>query len=311
MTSERDTERLLDEWLSDGPTVATDRVIDSVADRIGRQSQRPAWLISWRESPVNSYLKPILAAAAVIVVVVAGIAILGGPSVFNVGGPPSPSPSPSPAPPATASAAGYIPAMPDGTLSPGTYRLWPLASAPDLHIDATVPPGWQGFGSWAIPGPNYTGAPAGIGIGFIAADGIYSDPCHWDRAGNGAWPQPGIEVGPTVDDLVNALKANAAYTSTSPVDITLGGYQGKRVDLQLPADISGCDVPSDDTEGRYFVFSGRDAGNYAQGPSNRVQVWIVDAGGIRLIALVGDYAATPAADRAAAQGIVDSLVVTP
>ena len=43
MTSERDIERILDLWFADGPTQAPDRVLDVVADRIGRQPQRPAW----------------------------------------------------------------------------------------------------------------------------------------------------------------------------------------------------------------------------------------------------------------------------
>ena len=38
MTQQRDIERLLDQWFSDGPTEAPDRVIDIVADRIERQS---------------------------------------------------------------------------------------------------------------------------------------------------------------------------------------------------------------------------------------------------------------------------------
>ena len=255
---------------------------------------------------MNNQIKLVVGMAAAIVVAVVGYSLL--PGIGGTGGTPTPSPTavtaPSPTPAPTL-APTVVPPLPDGTLGAGTYRLSPLASAPNLRIDATIPAGWQGFGSWAILGPKGTGAPQGTGIGFIAATGIFTDPCHWDRAGNGSWPQPGIDVGPTVDDLVNALKSSTAYTSTTPVAITLGGYSGKRIDLQLPADITGCDT------GRYFVFSGIDAGNYAQGPANRVQAWIVDAGGTRLIALVGDYAATPETDRAAARSILDSLVIRP
>ena len=43
MTQQRDIERLLDHWFADGSSVAPDRVIDVVADRIERQPQRPAW----------------------------------------------------------------------------------------------------------------------------------------------------------------------------------------------------------------------------------------------------------------------------
>ena len=54
MTHERDIERLLDHWLSDGPTQSPDRVMDVVADRIERQHQRPAWRLNWRHPKMNS-----------------------------------------------------------------------------------------------------------------------------------------------------------------------------------------------------------------------------------------------------------------
>ena len=48
MTADRDIERLLDPWFSDGPTEAPDRVIDRIADRIERQPQRHAWRLQRR-----------------------------------------------------------------------------------------------------------------------------------------------------------------------------------------------------------------------------------------------------------------------
>ena len=48
MTQPRDIERLLDHWFADGSSVAPDRVVDVVADRIERQPQRPAWRLDWR-----------------------------------------------------------------------------------------------------------------------------------------------------------------------------------------------------------------------------------------------------------------------
>ena len=41
MTHDRDIDRLLDHWFADGPTQAPDRVVDVVADRIGRQPSGP------------------------------------------------------------------------------------------------------------------------------------------------------------------------------------------------------------------------------------------------------------------------------
>ena len=65
MTQQRDIERLLDHWFSDGPRRAPDRVVDIVADRIERQSQRPAWRLDWRHSH-ERHTKLAVAAAAVL-----------------------------------------------------------------------------------------------------------------------------------------------------------------------------------------------------------------------------------------------------
>ena len=56
MTHERDIERLLDTWFRDGPTEAPDRIVDAVTDRIGRQSQRPAWRL--RPGGLPSMIRP-------------------------------------------------------------------------------------------------------------------------------------------------------------------------------------------------------------------------------------------------------------
>jgi len=303
-----DVQLVLNEWLGGENDVAPDRILDVVADRIARQPQRRSWRLLRRTTPMNRPVMYLVGAVAALTIAVAAWTLL--PRTGGVGGQPTPAPTPSSTAP-TAAPVTNPPALPDGSLAPGTYRLSPLSTAPNLRIDATVPAGWQGFGSWAILGPNGTGAPTGIGIGIIAASGIFSDPCHWDAAGDGSWPQPGLAVGSTVDDLVNALVANKAYVSTTPTATTLGGFAGKRLVLQLPADISGCDKPAADDTGRYFVFTGPDAGNYAQGPGNRLQVTIVDANGTRAIVLVGDYAGTPEADRTAAQAILDSMVIMP
>jgi len=302
-----DVQLVLREWLGESHDIAPDRVLEVVADRIARQPQRRTWRLRGRPF-MNTYAKLAAGVAAVLIVGRVGWRLLPGLGASGSQATPAPTPttltSQSPA-------FTFVPPLPNGSVAPATYRLSPLGSDRPLRIDAAVPAGWQGYDSWGILGPNGTGTPAGIGIGIIIAEGIYSDPCHWDAAGDGSWPQPGLAVGPTVDDLVNALVASHAYTSTTPADVTLGGFHGKRLTLQLPADISGCDQPSVDTEGRYEVFSGPDAGLYAQGPSNRMQVNIIDVAGVRLIAILGDYAGTSQANHDAAQGILDSFVIMP
>ena len=75
MTHERDIERLLDHWFTDGPDEAPDRVVDAVADRIGRQSQRPAWRLDRRPFQMSSMLKFATAVAAVGIFAILGLGL--------------------------------------------------------------------------------------------------------------------------------------------------------------------------------------------------------------------------------------------
>ncbi|HKB28381.1 MAG TPA: hypothetical protein VKC59_05115 [Candidatus Limnocylindrales bacterium] len=96
MNSDRDFDRLLDEWFAEGPREAADRVVVKVADRIERQSQRPAWHLPWRDSQVNLKLQWIAAAAVLVVAVFAATRLLGPAPNSGAGGPSSvPSSSPS------------------------------------------------------------------------------------------------------------------------------------------------------------------------------------------------------------------------
>ena len=72
MTTERDVERVLERWLVDGVDEMPSRVFLSIVDRVERQPQQRAWRVSWRDSTMNAYLKPILAIAAVLVLAVGG-----------------------------------------------------------------------------------------------------------------------------------------------------------------------------------------------------------------------------------------------
>lgn len=100
MNTERDFDRLLDQWFADGPMEVADRVVLQVGDRIERQSQRPAWRLPGRDFQVNLKLRWTVVAAAVLVVAVfAGTRLLGPATNSGVGGAlPTPIASPSPSP---------------------------------------------------------------------------------------------------------------------------------------------------------------------------------------------------------------------
>jgi hypothetical protein len=309
MTGRSRTERILDAYLAPEADRLADRVIDAALADVARTSQRRSWWPAWRSNRMNTYAKLIAAAAAVLVVAVVGYQFL--PRSGDTGGQPTPTAQPSPT--ATSSpTATAIPPLPEGSLAAGTYRLRPFASA-RMTIDATVPDGgWLGGLPSAISGPRgNSNGPNGVVVAFLKAQTINSDPCHWDKDGSGSAPQEGdVEVGPTVDDLAEALAGSSAYESTTPVDATLSGFSGKRLELQLAPDASGCDT-FEGEENQYFVFGGQDGFFFAQGGANRWQITIVDVDGTRLIAVLIAYEGTSAADLSAAQGILESVVITP
>jgi hypothetical protein len=308
-----DVELVLRDYFADDISTAPDHVLDVIEERIKGQPQQRAWRVLRRDSHVNSYLKPLLAVAAVIVLAVAGIAYFGQPSDSGVGGAASQAPSPSPVPsaapsPSAAQSPSGVTPLPEGAVPGGTYRLTPLASAPSLTVDAIVPATWIGGPPCCLAGPvGESNGPDGIALHFLAANSIFSDPCHWNVDGSGPGQPGDIEVGPSVDELAAALAANAAYEATAPTDVTIGGFAGKRVDLQLPP--GECDTL--DGNGVYFVFGGREGYIYAQGDGSDWQVSIVDVDGTRLIVALFSYAGTSASDLSAAQAIIDSLVITP
>lgn len=238
---------------------------------------------------MNNTAKLAMAVVAVVVVAFLVIRFLvpGGESLGGLG--PMTTPTPSPTPRATPQPLG------NGPLDAGATVATGLGPNESTSVTFTVPEGWEGFAGACVLPITGTVGPDGMGICFSEVNvGLYSDPCH------GATGQPDIPVGPTVDELANALAAQTAYEATTPSDVTLGGYSGKRMDLQLPADVASCD------NGEFYPWGGS---IYAQGPNNRWHLWILDVEGDHLIIISTDFAGTPAEDRAEQQAIVDSIEI--
>jgi hypothetical protein len=265
-------------------------------------------------------VKPHCAAVTVALLVITGCAT--GPGVGSgsavspsapstpTGGPPTSAPSPSPTPtPASVVVIGErLPAgthvvtpfaPPDGVgvcLNPPQAGCRESSADDSIRITFTVPDGWaSGFAGMAITKPETgTVAPHGMSLHFLRGGWMYHDPCH-------AKPPPDIVVGPTVDDFADALADHPHLGGTTPVAVRLGGYSGKYMDLQLPSDIAGCDS-------EFFPW---EPAFYAQGPSHRWHVWILDVDGVRVVVQNGDFAGTSATDRAEMQRIVDSITIEP
>ena len=305
MNRHSDIDRVLQAWMADGPTAIPDRVVDVVATRIGVQRQRRAWPFQ-RRTTVSTQLKLIVGLAAALVVAVVGYNLL--PQISGPGRP-SAAPTTSAQPTATATTAAAVD-LPDALLEAGRYRMDLSFIDPGFAITADAPAGWQGHPEIpAITSPD--GENAGILISFMETGGLFSDPCQWDLAGTGDAAQAGdIVVGPSAADLAAALKANTSYTSTSPKPVTVGGFDGQEIELQLPSFevIRACDSREGEVVGDYFVFPG---GFYAQSSNSRWHLYILDVGGTRLIVMLSIAAGTPPADIAAAEAIVASFEITP
>lgn len=239
-----------------------------------------------------------LAAAATVVALVVGAQLFGSGSTGGAGGGPTTTPEPSVAP--------------EGVLPPGRYALHPLPAPNDsLTVAFTVGEGWEAiFESALIPSgdPGY-GPPGGMAILFEDVTTLNGDPCAWSGTDDD------VTVGPTVDDLVEALLAQTAYEVSDPVDVSIGGYSGRRVDIVVPTDPfprQADDAPECD-EGNYYMWSTvhGESGIYVQGPADRWHTNILDVDGTRLVIVTRDFPGTSSADRAEMDAIVDSLVIDP
>lgn len=246
--------------------------------------------------------KAALGAVAVLVVAVSGYLLLGGaaPPPGGVGASSGGEPSPALSPTAAATPRSIVGI--NTPLPPGDYRL--VANGPVAAV-VTVPAGWVGWEPFAVLGPRYSDGPDGVGISLNAPTGLYPDPCHWKP---GSDPSTlAIEVGPTADDLVDAIVASPTLDAGVPTPITVDGHSGKEVELRVPSDVdfAACD------DGNWHPLSNSDQVIYAQGPGNIWRVLVLDVDGERVVVIEAFFEATPAADKAEADAILDSLRIDP
>lgn len=257
--------------------------------------------------------------AAVALVAVVGA---GGLLFLNANGPGGPggsitpttaattTPTPTSASPTPTPASTPEPVRGGGLIGPGVYAVqatW--AADPAVTFTFTLTEPWEWFGNSLIPEPPGPGGPNGLAIQFLDVTSLNQDPCRW-RGTDGD-----VDAGTTVGDLVAALEAQTAYAVSDPVDVTIGGYNGQRVDIAGPTEPFAGDgeAPACD-EGVVRLWSTREHGEaaiYLQGPANRWQANILDVDGIRLVVVAQDFPGTAAADRARLDAVLESVVIEP
>src|SRR4029077_1352767 len=99
-------------------------------------------------------------------------------------------------------------------------------------------------------------------------------------------------VGPSVDDLVNAMVNHPSWTVTGHAAVTMDGYAGQVVHVTLPPTTS---------DGTPFYLSVDPGGGQIWGWSagQLFDIYVVDVGGKRLVVDAFHYPNTSAADLAA------------
>ena len=191
--------------------------------------------------------------------------------------------NPSPASPPTASPPSAAPSTTEGTsdyrlLGPASRVLepgrWAVTAAGSRDVPLAVldlPAGLNGGAEYVW---SQGGAPENDGwiFGYWTVDGIYLDPCTGTRTGD-------TESIP--DIWVEALQAQARTTTSQPVPVRLGGYDGIYVELTSPKnlDYDTC------REDRLTIFETTTKGDshFIVTPDTVERFWILNVDGERVV----------------------------
>jgi hypothetical protein len=287
MSTDRDTTRIVRSWLRSDEHESADHVLDAVLDRLDTTPQRrTTWWPARRLPEMNSFAKFGVAAAVVVVAALLGFNYLVAP---NVGGPGLDDPSPTPLP---------VEPTPEPTAASRTQEIIPNG-IPDMRLTVTVPSHWTAFEGWALNGTDVA-PPAGYGMGFWGIANLYADPL--DRSAGLAEP-----IGPTVDDLVEALVSHPGWTATEPTPVTIDGYAGMYLEVTVPDDVTFGDC---DPDNGFWMWTTPTAGQRcAQAPGQIHHMWVLDVDGERLVIAGLSFPDTAEADREAVIAVAESAQI--
>lgn len=287
MSQHHDIDRVLDIWLAEGPSQVPDRVFDDAIARVDRQAQPSAWRTRLRISDMNTPVRLLAGAVAIVAFVGVGIAVLRPSS--NIGQVPGPTVSLAPSPSPT-----RLPTR--GPIEPGRYFIEKgLQSASTISF--TMPAGWIGENGGVRKYPD--DSEREIAWGPTIVDAVFADPCGSNET---------VMVGPTADDLIAALSELPGLGVADPVDITIGDRPGRSVELTVPptVDVTACDPPIGlqvwlDRSGSYMVLD-------AEAPARVVMADLEDG---RFMLGLSRRVTTPSDDVAEFEAILNSISFEP
>jgi hypothetical protein len=324
MTALRDDDTRIRAYLEDGPSELPDRSFDAVRFQIDHTRQRVVF--GPRRFPrMNTYARLGVAAAAVLVVAVAGIKLL--PGLGASGGPPTASPSaapsatssatvqllpdlasPSAAPSATSSAtvqpAAALPIS--GNIPPGTYyRSEGGGGRPSLRLTFTIPAGWTvDEGKFLY---KDRGQPTEVMLVTWTVSHIFTDACAWNTGSI-------VDVGRTPDELIHALthqKGRAETLGGWPWQGTIAGFPAEGVELAVPADLDTTTCTNGNL--RFWPDPGPNFnGGLCCNPAGNIDyIYGVDVNGTTMAVVVRHYAGSSAQNLAELDGIFRSMEIQP
>jgi hypothetical protein len=187
-------------------------------------------------------------------------------------------------------------------VAPRTVKGEVLGGGDYPGYSVVIPAGWSSDGTFTVkPGPV-------IGFSVWDVQRVPTDPCH---------PLTSMrEPGPTVDDLVEALAAQATRNASKPTAVTVDGHAGQYLEWSVPRDavvvgdddFGGCDVQSNGhLDFVSWLARGGDGERYQQEPGQVDRLWILDVDGQRLVADATYSLATTQAARDELDSVAASL----
>jgi hypothetical protein len=293
MSTDPETTRVVRSWLGTDEHESADRVLDAVLSRLDTTPQRRHLWPTRRHTHMTGITRIAAVAAAVIALAVLGYTMI--PSDGGPGGPavaPSASQTPSPSPTSTAT--------PDVTALEGQATLggrYLVGSGLRSRVTVSAPADWSAGDDWTLRGPNGYLSPAGMGIRFYPVRDVFKDPT--DQGAGVVVPR----IGPTVSDLAEAIVEHPGWTALEAVDITMDGFEGKMVRLQIPRDAP---------EGAFYLFEHALGGQIWGLEAGQVfDIHIIDVVGERVVIDAFSYPGTSSSDLAAQRAVLDSIEFEP
>ena len=280
MTAHNDLDRQLNDFLRDGPTELPYESFDAVRDRTEQTGQRVV-IGPWRLPEMNKIVTIGLGTAAVVVLLFLGYQYLGS---SNTGGPCGPTATPEataslePTPePSTAGPADYDAVSMGTRLPEGDYVFTHMDG---VRVVFTASPVWErNIPNWMVWSVDDNKATMGVST----VQNVALDPCQPELGGQDP------AVGPTVDDLVAALRSVPGLTFSAPTDVTQDGYSGVRLDYVPPDDLNDCLDDMDSAALMYVDGAGGSDTEHVPAPNgtDAFSVYIYDVDGTRVVITAG------------------------